>query len=308
MDKNQILKLLREFGGESAGEEICETIISTVTETVLADYIKKMLASALYSAEIKIIDMRNIEYHGGTTFSSGYLPKWDIGNIFIKLCDVGDKMQWLTDSLHESYAMDLFVGSNAEIAAAVPAFALFFNAETHKEELRLCETAVKFSGDVTYYRDLRELHGYGRRQNDELIDFAADFPGAVVSLLNMFAIDYIMNQEDRHAKNFGVFAGGLFTPLYDNGRSLHYDIPDDMLQYVKIDEAAYIKFLAKDPMTVIRNYRDWLRAEPSIEFSAVLQNLSVIEKRYYGLLSPQRIRHNRNVIERRIEKCAEILT
>jgi hypothetical protein len=172
--------------------------------------------------------------------------------------------------------------------------------------VRFCEVAKKFSGGLTYYRDLRRSRDYGKK-NDELIEFTDDFPDVKLDLMNMFVADFIMNQEDRHAKNFGVLDNGCFSPLYDNGQSLHHSVPDQSLQFAQ-DDAARIKFLGIDPIDCISRYRNWLKTEPCIDFDVVLNNLSAIEKRYDGMLSLMRLNHNRKTVEGRVAKCREVLS
>jgi len=273
--------------------------------SALSGYVSVMLHSERYIQNIGLIDLRSYSYHGGTTLSSGALPKWDIENIFIKVCSISPEGQLLSDSLHESYTMDLFAKTGARIAEAVPAYVVFFNTETRIEEVRLCEVAIKFDGNITYYRELRSARNYGTL-NDELVDFTFEFPKTTVDLLNMFTVDYIMNQEDRHVKNFGVFSDGCLTPQYDNGYSLHYDWVDENLDFTR-NGAARIKFLAKDPLDMLTQYREWLDAKPCIDFDIVLNNLDVIDVRYEGLMSKRRLDFNRKLVEGRIKKCREVL-
>ena len=273
--------------------------------TAMKKYVADMLLCECYIRNIGLIDLRDNSYHGGTTLSSGALPKWDIEEVFIKVCSISPEGQWLMDSLHESYAMDLFTHSGVSVADAVPAYVVFFNTETRTEEVRLCEVAVRFTGDITYYRDLRRMRNYGSI-NDELVDFTIDFPKITIGLLNMFAVDYIMNQEDRHVKNFGVLANGCFAPLYDNGCSLHYDWADANLNFTQ-NGVARVKFLAKDPMDMIQQYYKWLGVKPCIDFGIILGNLDIIDIRYKGLMSGRRLDFNRKIVEGRVAKCKEIL-
>ena len=293
-----------------------EAPIVTVSEkptnsevSALKKHVAAMLHSECYIRNIGLIDLRNARYQGGTTLSSGYLPKWDIYDIFIKVCSLHPTGQWRSDSLYESYAMDLFADSGVKVAEAVPAYVVFFNTETQKDEVRLCEVAVKFSGALTYYRDLKRTYEYGRYMNDELIDFTDRFPDAKIGLLNMFVVVYIMNQEDRHSKNLGVLDDGSFAPLYDNGSSLYYTVPDEWLvNGVEPEGVAQVKFLSKAPDIAIRRYGDWFNAKPSVDLVVVLKNLDTVEKRYEGMMRSERMRHNRNLIERRIALCMEILS
>jgi serine/threonine-protein kinase HipA len=165
---------------------------------------------------------------------------------------------------------------------------------------------VKFTGNITYYIELRKSQEYGS-MNDEIVDFTADFPNVTVDLLNMFVADYIMNQEDRHAKNFGIMADGSFSPIYDNGYSLYYDWLEENLGFSQ-NGAARVKFLSKDPVIVIEQYCEWLNAKPCVDFDIVLKNLDNIDEKYKGLMTQRRLDFNRTIVERRVKKCRELLT
>ena len=269
-------------------------------------YVSELLSATRYYDLLKIIDLRDAEYHGGTSLSSGVLPKWDFDDInaFIKVCSKSREGKWQADALHESYVMDLFAETGAVVAEAVPAYVLFWNAETKQDEIRQCEVALKFSGEVTYYRDLRKLRKYGKNA-DEIIEFTEEFPGAALGLLNMFAVDYVTNQEDRHAKNFGVLHNGEFTPLYDNGRCLFYSESDDKLHLFG-DEVAQVKFLAKDSFFILDRYINWLGMKPNIDWDKVLSNLDMIDVKYRHILSKKRLDFNRSVVARRVASARKL--
>jgi len=282
--------------------------IPTISEVeALREYVRKMLTVTKYGDNMAIIDLRNVEYHGGTTLSSGYLPKWDIEDVFIKACSLHESTgQWRMDSMYESYAMDLFAYTGVRIAQTVPAYVELYNTELRKDEVLLCTIAIKFSSELTYYRDLRTTFKYGS-QNDEILDFIDGFPKVKIDFLNMLAVDYIMNQTDRHSKNFGVLSTGVFAPLYDNGYALYYSENDERLQFIRNDEVARTKFLSQDALPTLQRYCEWLGAKPNIDFGIVLSNLNTIDEKYHGVIGVCRLRHNRKIIEERVAICKEIL-
>lgn len=74
---------------------------------------------------------------------------------------------------------------------------------------------------------------------DELVDA---FKGFTLDINNMLVVDYIINNVDRHLRNFAlvsnVNSGKVrFAPLYDHGFSLGQDIDIEYLEEVGVDEA-----------------------------------------------------------------------
>lgn len=53
-----------------------------------------------------------------------------------------------------------------------------------------------------------------------------DFPNQRINIDNMIVFDYIINNTDRHFRNFGFINNTYLSPLYDNGLSLGADIDD----------------------------------------------------------------------------------
>jgi hypothetical protein len=286
-------------------------------EAVLSEYVNEMLGMTRFIEGLKVLDLRGSNYRGGTTLSVGHMPRWDIGKFSIKVCDVDKKSMWLNDALNESYVMDLFEGAGVEIAKVVPALVLFFNESSNRDEIRMCAVSVKPDSYLSYFSDLRWLRGYGE-DNDDVFDLMSDFPLVAAPFLNMIAVDLLINQTERHLKDWGVLSDGRFAPLYNNGRSLHYDVADEMLGNANFsltlidgikDVNSVGSAMGNNFKTYLR-YRDWMykwqQLKPSINFERVLSNLNRIETRFYGLLPPTRLVHNRNLIERRVRFCEQI--
>ena len=64
-------------------------------------------------------------------------------------------------------------------------------------------------------------------QNDDLVDFADAFH-VQPALNDLFFVDFIFNQEDRHSKNIGLIGKSL-SPIFDSGACLHYHVLDTAL-------------------------------------------------------------------------------
>lgn len=56
------------------------------------------------------------------------------------------------------------------------------------------------------------------------------FPGERINIDNMIVFDYLINNTDRHFRNFGIINNDKLAPLYDHGLSLGSDL-DDIIFY-----------------------------------------------------------------------------
>jgi hypothetical protein len=153
---------------------------------------------------------------------------------------------------------------------------------------------------------LKRIGKYGSVA-DELIEFVEDYPEVKQDLLNLFVVDLITNQEDRHSKNFGILECGQLSPIYDNGQSLYFGEPDNRLHLV-MNEMARVKFLGKDTAETLKRYCDWLGCLPSVDLDTVLHNLDNIDIKYRGLITKTRLIANRAVVERRVQLCKELIS
>jgi hypothetical protein len=170
------------------------------------------------------LDLETLTYRGGTTFSSGVLPKWELfnGKWMVKrqtfqTCD------WANEVLVYHFCKE----------AGIPC-AEYYPKEIKYYDLELlsvveCKAVLTkiFDGNLEHYKNIRDYYKFGS-YNDQIIDFLDKFPHCAQGYFDMLLIDYIFNQEDRHSKNFGVIGNG-FAPLFDSGASLFYQIMDTIL-------------------------------------------------------------------------------
>ena len=63
-----------------------------------------------------------------------------------------------------------------------------------------------------------------------------DYPNQRLNIDNMIVFDFIINNTDRHLRNFGFINDGVLAPLYDNGLSLGADIEDITFLEENIDD------------------------------------------------------------------------
>ena len=193
---------------------------------ILNRYIKKITHKNIITGTH--FDLTGQKYHGGTTLSSGTLPKWDILNkaFLIKRCSFDDYGNYLTDAANEELIY-LFCKSLGVPCAYYRLINIKYFDDEAKKEI-YCPAALTeiFPGPLVHYRIVRMRCKLGQI-NDELIEFSERF--TVQPDLNaQFLVDYIFNQQDRHSKNIGLVNQRL-SPLFDSGACLFYDEFDDNL-------------------------------------------------------------------------------
>lgn len=89
---------------------------------------------------------------------------------------------------------------------------------------------------------------------------------AVDAFHQMILFDLIVRQEDRHIRNF-AFVNSKFYPLYDNGRCLFWNLPDDSLGWLD------------GPLTWDNLYRVSVLNEHGYGWSYVDSNLTLDQRR-----------------------------
>jgi len=218
-------------------------------------------------------DLTNTMYHGGTTFSSGALPKWDLLNrtFMIKRCGTDSDGSFLTDYLNETlvYAFCHLL----KINCAYYRFVLIKYFDMELNTVIECPAVITeiFPGELIYYRDIRRIYNLGSI-NDQIIDFTDRFK--VGSHLNdLLLIDYIFNQQDRHSKNFGM-VGGRLSPIYDSGSCLFYHIPDKLLNDQLIKDIPRHKTFGKRQDELLEFSLKYIEPEFSFEFDEELLKTS----------------------------------
>jgi hypothetical protein len=172
-------------------------------------------------------DLTDFPYHGGTTFSSGVLPKWDLldNTYMIKRCSIDDFGNCLTDAFNEELVY-LFCKTMGIDAAYYRIVFVKYKDEESGKTIEAPAALTRIFDGLVHYRDIRQLCGFGKTQ-DELHDLTERFDAMPV-LNDMFFIDYIFNQQDRHSKNIGMVNNTL-APIFDSGACLFYDVFDSEL-------------------------------------------------------------------------------
>jgi hypothetical protein len=187
------------------------------------EYIKRISEAEEAYSEVEAFYMPDdLRTHSGH-LSSGALPKWDFGEIFVKATGTDKRGNDNYSAVNESYIYRTFNGTGINIANAFPVVAVF-KEDNGQTRAATASISMKFSGNLEYYRDIRN-----RLQDDnsifansQLYNFISEYPLCADDFVKMCLLDIMTYQEDRHVKNFGVI-GNVLAPLYDNGASLGYD-------------------------------------------------------------------------------------
>ena len=189
------------------------------------------------------LDLTEMPHHGGSTLSSGALPKWDLFNkkFMIKRASFDEFGDVLTDSINEVLVYRFCNEIGVSCAEYFPATIKYRDNDTKKIVVSPAVITRIFNG-LVHYRDVRVSLGLGRNV-DELLEIYQYFD-IKTELNDMLAIDYFFGQQDRHSKNIG-FVGTKLSPLFDSGACLYYDIKDDMLASVDITRMQNHKTFAK---------------------------------------------------------------
>ena len=123
---------------------------------------------------------------------------------------------------------------------------------------------------------------------------------------NMIVYDYIVNNTDRHLKNFGFLEKNnrlRFAPIYDNGLALGSHLDDSELESENIDDllldSDYVKCFDTSNRRQL-NLIDDYRLNIDIDYEAVVS-------KYSKYLSEKRVEFILKLLKERIEvvkKCS----
>ena len=130
-------------------------------------------------------------------------------------------------------------------------------------------------------------------------------PDVEQDLNNMIVFDYIVNNTDRHLKNFGFLIENenvKFAPIYDNGLALGSHLDDTDIENEDIEDLLLDSDYAKCFDTSNRRQLDLVKeCTLNIEF-----NYEPIVRKYSSYLSDKRVEFILSLLEERIEvvkKC-----
>ena len=132
-----------------------------------------------------------------------------------------------------------------------------------------------------------------------------NMPQCKIDINNMIIFDYVLNNTDRHMKNFGFLMMDekiKMAPLYDNGLCLGSDIDDDIIESEDMEDLLmdcdYSKcFESSNQKQLI--LVDEFTANLDIDFEPVIL-------KYREYLKPKRIEFILKLIKKRIEEVKNV--
>ncbi len=127
-----------------------------------------------------------------------------------------------------------------------------------------------------------------------------------IDLNNMIVYDYIVNNTDRHLKNFGFLVNGdnvKFAPIYDNGLALGSHLDDEEIENEDIEDLILDSDYAKCFETSNRKQLDLVKNHTlnlDIDYERV-----IIKYEHY--LSEKRVEFILELLKHRIEEAKRCL-
>ena len=252
-------------------------------------------------------DLTELPYHGGSTFSSGVLPKWDIhdNTYMIKRCGIDEYGNYLTDAVNEELVYLFCKSLNINAAYYRTVMIRYRDAETNKI-IEAPAVLTKIFDGLVHYVDIRRTFSFGQAQ-DELLDLTERF-NIMPALNDIFFLDFIFNQQDRHSKNIGLIGNDL-SPIFDSGACLLYDILDSELSPSYYDRIPKHKTFGKPLDELLKFSLSYVYCGFSFTFDAdniktVFESAFQTVQHHYG---GERIKFIKEFVNRRIDCFGQIL-
>jgi len=259
---------------------------------------------------VNYLDLTDEKYHGGTTLSSGALPKWDLeDNMYmVKRCGIDSYGNHLTDYANEELIYR-FCKSVGIASAKYKAITIkYFDEELLKEIETPAVITEMFPGNLIHYRDIRRRRKNFGRFNDEIIDFTDTFPVSK-ELNDMLLLDYVFNQQDRHSKNIGLIGNSL-SPIYDSGSAMFFDILDSQLNEGLYSKIPRHKTFGKTLREQLLFSLTYVEGQFSIAF-----NCDLFMNKFNNILNEMETHYSRTridfiegLVERRLKDVRQILS
>jgi len=196
--------------------------MATNENKFITDFTPSNLMSGNY------FDLTDVQYNGGSSLVNGSLSKWLLLNrtYMIKRCCIDYDGTPLSDYLNEQLVYEFCNLLHIDCAYYRAVTIKYFDTNLNRViECPACLTKI-FPGELIYFSVLRKLFRWDVG-SDLLTDFTERF-NINPQLNDLIFLDYIVEENDRHAHNFGIVDGRM-SPIYDSGCCLFYDIPDELL-------------------------------------------------------------------------------
>jgi hypothetical protein len=258
--------------------------------------------------EVVRFDLTGAAYHGGTSLSSGALPKWDLlgKRYMVKRCAIDAFGENASDFANECAVYDFCRQMGIPCVPYRPIHIRYF--DTGLSAVVECPAVLTtiWPGELIHYRTVRKLYGLGSRQ-DELLDFKEKYPAASPVLNAYLLVDLLFNQSDRHGKNLGMQGDQLF-PLFDSGACLNFDTPDVLLNDKIFDKIPRHRTFGKPVDELLRFSLRYV--EDRFCMPLDLQKLSACAAasflKYRPYYSETRFAFITKLVERRVSLAGEI--
>lgn len=134
-------------------------------------------------------------------------------------------------------------------------------------------------------------------------DLILGFPNNVLDINNMLIVDYILNNTDRHHKNFGLIkslGSSRFAPLYDHGFSLGQEYDIDYLEEEWDDFSEAYSDCDYSKCCDITNSKQISNVEfHSVNLDLSLDDLLSVIDKYSRYLKPVRVDFMKYLVTRR---------
>lgn len=253
-------------------------------------------------------DLTGSAYHGGSTYSSGALPKWDLRNnsYMIKRCSVDEYGNNLTDAANEEL-VHLFCKELDVPSAYYRVVDIRYKDDETGKIIESPAVITRIFDGLVHYRDIRRREHIGANM-DEYVELSEKFE-VQPSLNDLLFIDFITNQSDRHSKNIGLVDNKM-SPIYDSGACLFFDILDSELSESYYDKIPNHKTFGKRldmqlefALKYVHPGFSFIFDETSISIK-FLNALAAVKQHY----SIERQQFIKTFVERRIKHVGRLLT
>lgn len=176
-----------------------------------------------------------------------------------------------------------------------------------KDNELLCVSKWFYDEDKEkFYSANKLLRILGLNRDNLYYDFIKYAPNLEQDLNNMIVFDYIVNNTDRHLKNFGFLIRDesiRFAPIYDNGLSLGSHLDDEDIENEDICDLLLDSDYAKCFATSNKKQLDLVK-KCTLNLDI---NYEVVIKKYSSYLSEKRIEFIIALLNDRIEVVKECL-
>lgn len=161
-----------------------------------------------------------------------------------------------------------------------------------------------FLGEDDEFNSIRSLY-LNTKRSDLYNEIILDYPSQRLNIDNMIVFDFIINNTDRHLRNFGFINNGILAPLYDNGLSLGADMEDITFLEEDIEDLLIDCDYNKCFCTCNRDQLNLVR-EHSLNIENLKREYKNIIFKYKDYLKPKRLEFIIRLLEERINYVREI--